>query len=44
MGDFTTKKKVRQGSESIVELSKEMNIKPHQLQALIWTAQRGKAF
>ena len=39
-----TPKRYRQGSESIVELSKELNIKPHQLQALIWTAQRGKAF
>lgn len=39
-----TPKKYSQAANHVLELSKEMGIKPHQLQALIWTAQRGRAF
>ena len=39
-----TAKRYKQASQVIAETAYEMGIKPHQLQALIWTAQRGKAF
>jgi hypothetical protein len=39
-----TPKRYRQAANHVVELSQEMNIKPHQLQALLWVAQRGSAF
>jgi hypothetical protein len=39
-----TPKRYRQAANHVVELSQEMNIMPHQLQALLWVAQRGAAF
>jgi hypothetical protein len=39
-----TPKRYKEASQVISETANEMGIMPHQLQALIWTAQRGKAF
>jgi hypothetical protein len=40
----STPKRYKQASSYISEVASEMGIKPHQVQALLWVAQRGKAF
>lgn len=39
-----TPKRYKQASEEIQKIADEMEIMPHQLQALIWVGMRGKAF
>lgn len=39
-----TPKRYKEASWEIIKVSQELGIMPHQLQALVWTAQRGKAF
>lgn len=39
-----TPKRYRQASNHVLECASDLNLKPHQVQALIWVAQRGKAF
>jgi hypothetical protein len=39
-----TPKRYKQGSEAISEVALELNLKPHQVQALVWVGMRGKAF
>lgn len=39
-----TPKRYREASETIAEIAQELNLKPHQVQALTWVAARGKAF
>lgn len=39
-----TPKRYREASMIVYNVAMELGIMPHQLQALIWTAQRGKAF
>jgi hypothetical protein len=39
-----TPKRYREASETIAEIAQELNLKPHQVQALAWVGMRGKAF
>jgi hypothetical protein len=39
-----TPKRYLQASNHVLQCAKEMGLMPHQVQALVWTAQRGKAF
>ncbi len=39
-----TPKRYKYGSDLISEVAQELNLKPHQVQALVWVGMRGKAF
>ena len=39
-----TPKRYREASETIAEIAQELNLKPHQVQALAWVGMRGRAF
>jgi thermostable 8-oxoguanine DNA glycosylase len=39
-----TPKRYKEASAHLTEVALEMNLKPHQVQALVWVGMRGKAF